>query len=67
MAKKFQIKSQDQKLVPFEKEYLFSDWTSDANIWITDIQKSSFTISTLDKLLHAEKCSIFNTDIPLSS
>ena len=38
MAKKFHIKSQGQKLVPLEKEYISSDWTSDANIWMTDVQ-----------------------------
>ena len=34
-----QIKSQDQELVPLKKEYLPSDWTSDAKIWMTDVQK----------------------------
>ena len=38
MAKTFDIKSQGQKLVPLEKEYISSDWTSEANIYITDAQ-----------------------------
>ena len=39
MSKTSQIKSQDQKLVPFEKEYLPSDWTSNAKIWTAYFQK----------------------------
>ena len=35
MAKMFQIKSQDQKLVPRENEYIPSDHTSGAKIWMT--------------------------------
>ena len=38
MAKKFHIKSQGQKLVPLEKEYISSDWTSEAKIWMTNVQ-----------------------------
>ena len=38
MAKKFNIKSQGQKLVPLEKEYIPSDWTSGTKIWMTDAQ-----------------------------
>ena len=38
MAKTFDIKSQDQKLVPLEKEYISSDWNSEAKIYMTDAQ-----------------------------
>ena len=38
MAKTFHIKSQGQNLVPTEKEYIPSDWTSDAKIYMKDVQ-----------------------------
>ena len=38
LAKTFHIKAQGQKLVPLEKECIPSDWTSDANIYMTDVR-----------------------------
>ena len=68
MAKMFHIKYQGQKLVLLEKYYLPSDWTYDANICMTDAKevisrtvKGFYLIIIFAKLLHAKKCSIFDT------
>ena len=67
MSKTSKIKSQDQKLVTLEEEYLPYDRTSVAKIWIKDVQRGFSAISILAKLLHAERCYTFNTDLPLST
>ena len=38
MVKTSQIKSQDQKLAPLEKVYLPSYWTSEAKVYMVDVQ-----------------------------
>ena len=58
-----------------DKEIIPYDWSSEANIWMTNLQggdilshKSIFSIiSILAKLLHAEKPSIFDTELTLST
>ena len=72
MANMSQIKLQGQKLAHLRKEYLNCDWTSDANIYMTDVHwgrslvplKDFSKLSFLAKLLLAKNCPILGIQLP---